>query len=434
MSGQRELPVWPVTVLFVGLPAWYVIGLGGLIWQVMAIPMGLALLIRGRNRLPPGFGIWALFLVWMMFSVIQVDSPGRLLGFGYRATLYLSATVLLVYVYNLSIKRFTLHRGALVLTGFWVGMVILGYAAVLRPEFSFVTPLGMLIPSELRSNEIIAELFYPQLSQYDPEGWVALPRPAAPFPYTNNWGSNYSLLLPLVMVAIAGMRTHRSKIMLTIAVPVSLVPAFLTLNRGMFLSLGLLVAYLAIRLVGRGHVGPLIAMFGLIVLAFGVIQMLPVSERLNERIEASDTDETRLNVYDEAFSRSLESPILGYGAPRPSEEISGGPAVGTQGQIWTVLFSHGFPAAIFFAGWFIWCVIRTVRAPTTAQLLVHTVILIATMQLAFYGVMIHNLHVAMMAIALAMRSATAAPGPPPSVATAEVGARREVRQLAGARR
>jgi hypothetical protein len=404
---QRELPVWPVVLLFVGLPAWYVLGLGGLIWQLMAIPMGLALMIRGRSKLPPGFAIWALFLALMIFSVIQIDTPGRLVGFGYRATLYLSATVLLIYVYNLSVKRFTLHHGALVLTGFWLGMVVLGYAAVLRPEMSFSTPLGMLVPGGLRSNEIIGELFFPQLSQYDPEGWVALPRPAAPFPYTNNWGSNYSLLLPFVFIAISGMRTYRAKIALTIAVVLSLVPAFLTLNRGMFLCLGLLVAYVSIRLLGRGHVGPLIAMLGMTVVAVGVIQMLPVSERLNERIETSDTNETRLTVYDEAFARSLESPILGYGAPRPSEVIDGGPAVGTQGQIWTVLFSHGFPAAILFASWFIWAFLRTVRAPTTNQLLVHAVLLLVPVQIIFYGVMIHNLHVAMIAIALGLRAATA---------------------------
>src|SRR6266511_229417 len=51
-----------------------------------------ALVLRGRIRFPAGFGLWFGFLVWMLGSGIELDSSARVLGWAYRASLYLSAT------------------------------------------------------------------------------------------------------------------------------------------------------------------------------------------------------------------------------------------------------------------------------------------------------------------------------------------------------
>jgi hypothetical protein len=50
----------------------------------------------------------------------------------------------------------------------------------------------------------------------------------------------------------------------------------------------------------------------------------------------------------------LERPLLGYGGPRESPEQPNAPDVGTHGQVYLVLFSHGVPGVAFFCGWWLW--------------------------------------------------------------------------------
>src|ERR671931_1967127 len=90
-GAWRPLPRWPLMALFVGFPVWWLLGLGALIWPLLALPMLAALVIRGRLRVPSGFIIWLGFLLWMLGSGIQLDSTERVLGWLYRAGLYFAA-------------------------------------------------------------------------------------------------------------------------------------------------------------------------------------------------------------------------------------------------------------------------------------------------------------------------------------------------------
>ncbi len=80
---------------------------------------------------------------------------------------------------------------------------------------------------------------------------------------------------------------------------------------------------------------------------------------------AQNSNQTRANVYTQAVSGALSSPVLGYGSPRPdptARAISTNlPFVGTQGQYPLVLFSHGFPGLAAFIGWFAFAFVRTRR-------------------------------------------------------------------------
>ena len=64
---------------------------------------------------------------------------------------------------------------------------------------------------------------------------------------------------------------------------------------------------------------------------------------------------------------------------------SGLPAIGTQGQLWMVLYSNGFPAAVFFVGFFAAVLWQTRRARGMAGLWLHTVPLVALPQIVVYG-------------------------------------------------
>ena len=91
-SGRRRvLPtVWPFYVLFVGLPVWWVLGLAGLVWPIVAFVMLFALLRRRRVDLPRGFLLWGGFVFWVLATATQIDSFGRAAGFAYRAAIYVA--------------------------------------------------------------------------------------------------------------------------------------------------------------------------------------------------------------------------------------------------------------------------------------------------------------------------------------------------------
>jgi O-antigen ligase len=398
----RPLPRWPLLALYVAFPLWWILGLGALIWPILALPMLAALVVRGRVRVPSGFGIWFGFLVWMLGSGIQLDSASRVIGWGYRAALYFSATIVFLYVYNTPRERLPARTLTMALTAFWAFVVVGGYLGILLPNGSFTTPVEHLMPGGLLANSFVADLVHPSFAQTAGSNLGVAARPQAPFTYTNEWGANFALLIPMVFASMAQARTHGGRILLGILVPVGLVPAALSLNRGLFLSLGAGLLYAALRYAIRGKVKALIGITILVVVAGGVFAVLPIQQLLSERIANSATNQTRASLYSEVLARVGQSPLLGYGAPRPSEG-AGAPSVGTQGQLWMVLFSHGYPGAALFVAWYVWAVWRTRKGLTPVWFWSHVTVFIGLVQLPYYGALPSQIHTIMLATAMALR-------------------------------
>jgi hypothetical protein len=399
----RPLPRWPLVALYVAFPLWWVLGLGALIWPILALPMLAALVVRGRIRVPSGFGIWFAFLVWMLGSGIQLDAASRVIGWSYRAALYFSATIVFLYVFNTPRERLPARTLTMALTVFWAFVVVGGYLGILFPNGSFTTPVEHLMPGGILSNSFVSDLVHPSFAQTAGANLGVAARPQAPFTYTNEWGANFALLIPMVFAAMSQARTHGGRMLLGIMVPIGLVPAALSLNRGLFLSLGAGLLYAALRYAIRGKVKALIGITLLLVVAGGVFAVLPVQQLLQERVANSATNQTRASLYSEVLHRVEQSPLLGYGAPRPSEGGSGAPSVGTQGQLWMVLFSHGFPGAALFVGWYVWAVWRTRKALTPVWFWAHVTVFIGLVQLPYYGALPSQLHTIMLATAMALR-------------------------------
>jgi polysaccharide biosynthesis protein PslJ len=307
-------------------------------------------------------------------------------------------------VYNASERRLPTSRISGVLTAFWVLVVAGGFLGLLLPAFVLATPLAKALPAGLLSNDVVSGMVFPRFSQYNPGAYFAIdPRPAAPFTYTNNWGNSYSVLLPFVLVYLTTARRRGWRWWSVIVlVPMSLVPAFLTLNRGMFLALILAATYVIVRRIGRGDARALLAAVLLATTAAVVFAALPVQSRVESRLENSSTNASRLSAYDEAWQRTLDSPVFGYGAPRRSVN-PGAPAIGTQGQFWMVMFSHGFLGAALFLSWFVWVCWRGMRAPTTVDVLLHSVSLMTLLEVFYYGILGSGLVVAMIAAAVVLR-------------------------------
>jgi len=403
LPRPRPLPRWPLLALYLGFPLWWVLGLGGLVWPLLAVPMLLLLAVRGHVRVPRGFGLWFWFLAWMLGSGLQLDSGARVIGWSYRASLYLSATVLFLYVYNAPRERLPARTLTLMLTAFWALVVVGGYLGMLFPHAAFTTPVERLMPQGLLANSFVHALVHPAFAQTAGANLGLASRPQAPFTYTNEWGGNFALLVPMVFAALSQVRSAGTKLLITLLLPVGFVPAALSLNRGLFLSLGAGLVYAALRYAVRGRVKALIGITVVAAVAGAVFAVLPVKQLLEERIANSATNQTRAALYGEVVQRVEASPLLGYGAPRPSGDSTGLPSVGTQGQFWMVLFSHGVPGAALFVGWYLWAVWRTRKALTPPWFWAHVTLFIATLQLPYYGMLPSQLHTVMLAAALALR-------------------------------
>lgn len=403
-SVGRTLPVWPIAGMFLPYLLWWVLGVGTMIWPIFAVPMVYQLLRRGEIRAPRGFGVWLLFMCWVCASVVEIDTSSRLLGFIFRLSLYAAATVTFVYVYNCDNRRLPIGRIAAILTVFWLFVVLGGYLGLVFPHVSISTPMSHLVPKSLQTNELVAEMIRPSFTQGDPDGYFHFAlRPSAPFKYTNEWGTNFSLLLPFVFVTLAKMRKGLWFWMLAVAVPFSLVPAYSTQNRGMLLALGLGVTYLTLRLILRGHASGLVLVVLFALMAGGVASVVGVQSLIEHRVGTGNTNATRIAIYDESFSRTLRSPILGYGAPRPSDQTAGAPSAGTQGQFWLVLFSQGFVGVSLFMLWFLLLCLRSARPPSTDLLWLHAVLVMMTFESLYYGMMGSALIIAMIAGAVCLR-------------------------------
>jgi hypothetical protein len=412
--GPRPLPRWPLLALFVAFPVWWLLGLGALIWPILALPMLGALVIRGRLRVPSGFVIWLGFLLWMLGSGVQLDSSERVLGWLYRAGLYFAATVVFLYVYNTPRRRLPPRMLALMLTVFWLFVVAGGFLGMLLPNGSFSTPVELLLPQDLIANGFVNALVHPSFAQTAGASLGVAPRPQAPFTYTNEWGANFALLVPMVFTAMSRTRTAGGRLLLGLLLPVGMVPAAVSLNRGLFLSLGAGLLYAALRFTIRGRVKPLIGITVVVCVAAAVFAVGPAKQLLQERVANSATNQTRAALYLETIDRVKSSPLLGYGAPRPSEVTPGAPSAGTQGQLWMVLFSHGYPGAALYVGWYLWVLWRTRRGRTSVAFWAHVTVFIGLVQLPYYGALPAQLVIVMIAAAVALREEEVAPRPVPA--------------------
>src|SRR3954451_1132941 len=236
-----QLPAWPLFLLFAGFPLWWVAGFGAFAVVFVSVPMVVLMVQRQRIELPPAFWLWVGFVVWACAAALELTTYTRLIGFGVRMCNYLGSSIVFVYVYNAR-ERLTDRRVLRALVLFFAFVVFGGYLGMLFPHGSISTPAESLLPQNIARNEYVQALVHPSFAEVQqPYGSPRVfYRPSAPFPYTNSWGCNVALLVPLMIAAVAMARRRRSRLALLALLAAACLPAFATLNRGMFLAIGIL--------------------------------------------------------------------------------------------------------------------------------------------------------------------------------------------------
>lgn len=418
-QARVRLPAgWPLFAILLLMPVWYVLGLGAFIWMILAVPLAARLVLAGRWRIPRGFLLWLLFLAWTGVSALQVVTATNWLTYWYRAAAYLAATVVFLYLANTRDDELPARRIINGFTFLWVIVVAGGFAALAFPHLSFSTPVQKLLPGAFLSNRLLYGLVHPSLAQAQALGGTAvighaITRPAAPFAYTNWWGATYAMLTPFVILSIRWVGSRVIRLALAGVLAASLAPFVLSVNRGAWLSVVVGLLYTLVRLAGRRRGRATLGLLALLAVFVVAVIATPLGSVVRDRLGHAGSEELRLSLYQQSIQDARNSPVVGYGVPRPqlvSQYTL--PNVGTQGQLWLVLVSVGLPGTFFFLAWLLYLFWTSRRAAGGVSFAVHVAMLIAIVQLPFYGWLPAEMFLVMAAGGLLWR------GPDPAVAAA----------------
>ena len=408
MVTRPRLPVtWPLVVLFAAFPVWWALGVSAFTWIIVAIPVAASLIWRRQGqdscRLHPVAGVRQLGAA-VRASAEQRHQDRHI----FLPDCYLCRGRSSVRLYLQPAPLKLLDTKILrILTVFWMIVVVGGYLGILVGSHTFTAPFEILLPHGLRSQPFVRELVQPVFVDTRASlGSLPFPRPAAPFAYSNYWGGNMAVLTPVaIAAAIAAGRGARRKVIVGMLIA-SVVPMVISLNRGMFISLGIGVVYVAFRLALRGRFASLGSLLGAAALITVILVATPLGHLLTATFTSSNhghSDATRISASQMALEGARQSPIFGHGEPTQVTSQGQQPPIGTQGQLWTVLYSNGFPAAIFFVGFLVAVLWQTRRARGMTGLWLHTVPLVALPQIIAYGWLPVELQVVMVTAALAYR-------------------------------
>ncbi|GAA3442307.1 hypothetical protein [Planomonospora venezuelensis] len=363
---------WPIAALLVGYPVWWALGFGGLAVVVLAPPMALILWRRRPIRVPRGFGIWLLLLAgYLVSSVMLAEMPpdtygefgaGRLIGYLMRLSLYVSLTVMVLYLGNLTERELPQLALVRMLGVLFLTTVAGGLLGVLAPRVEFTSPVERLLPGWISGNSFVQNLIHPTAAQVQKVLGHASPRPEAPFEWANAWGSNVSVLLVWFVVGwwVYGGPLRRLAVPPLLAL--AAVPIVYSLNRGLWIGLGVAGAYLVLRLGPRGRVAVCSAV------AAGVLAFVlsPLQTMVAQRLDSPHSNDIRAFTVTSTITAAGTSPVIGYGNTRNAMgnhktittgksdwcDTCGHPPLGSDGQLWHLLITQGFTGAALYVAFF----------------------------------------------------------------------------------
>ena len=419
---------WPLMVLLIGYPVWWLLGLNNLLPLALAVPMLVQLLRNGPIRLPRGTGWLLLFLLWVLVSVVALwaDAPGavsgggpeRLLVFGYRLSWYAACTIVFLWVANAREQSVSTLRVTRLLGWMFVVTVAGGLLGVLAPKFEFTSLVETLLPRSLSSNSFLQSLIHPAAANLTTFLGREEYRPIAPFDFANSWGSNLSMFLPFFLLTWFGKRAGWRAPLAPVILAVSAVPIVYSMNRGLWASLGAGAVVLLVYLAVKGRARSLLVVVAAVGIAAALFASSPLATLSGDTLDSAHSDDRRGTLLTQTVASTIEgSPIIGFGSTRNVQgsfaSIAGGstpgcpacavPPLGTQGQLWLVIFSQGFVGAGFFLLFFLSRIRAHWRARTPLELAGATILLFFVIQMFIYDTLGLPLFTIMIALGLVWR-------------------------------
>lgn len=425
LRGPGALLTW----LLLFYPVWWVLGLGGLIFYVIAVPMAVSLARRRSIEIPPAFGIWLAFCAVVMVSMtalalnpagtVAEDWWGRIPGALYRAAGYGCVTVIALYAVNLTEAQFPRRRLVNLLA--WTAVVTIagGLLGTFWGDLEFTSPVEALLPQRVASDGFVQSLVHPQAAQVMDFLGYESPRPAAPWGYTNTWGNVLAICLGWLVVAAFCFPVHRHWRVLSLAcLAVAVIPTVQSMNRGVWFNLALSALVIALRMtfIGRPWALGALALAGTI--GLGTILVTPLGATVMARLDNPHSDDGRGFATSEAVGALTESPVLGFGSTRkaigsgdsiaigPTHDCPrcGGRTLGGNGQLWQVLFAHGLAGAVTYIGFFCAVLWRFRRDHSAIGIVGSVVMLLSLTSMFYYNALVAPAVLTMLVYALMWRN------------------------------
>jgi hypothetical protein len=374
--GRGRLVSW----IIIGYPVWWALGLGVLIFLLIAPLMAVALVKQHRAgrrvALPPGFGWWLAFLAFAAASIaaLGVDpegtvpdtASGRMVAVVFRLGQYVALTIMLVYVGNR--RGLTSERLVRLLAWLFAVTVAGGLLGTFAGTFEFTSPVEFFLPGHIRSMGFVQSLVHPQAAQVmeligDPK-----PRPAAPWGYTNTWGNNFCLLVVWFVALYWGGLKPRGKTLAAACLLLATIPVVYSLNRGLWIGLGVVGCYVAVRLALRGRLGALTAVVSAGLVLGTALAVTPLGDVVSARLDNGKSNGVRMYLTERALTGVVASPLIGFGSTRSTMggrnsiavgassdcERCGNFTIGGNGQLWQLLYAHGLLGTVSYLGFFIY--------------------------------------------------------------------------------
>jgi hypothetical protein len=422
-AGPRRLPAaWPLAALLLGYPLWWAMGVAPLVWTIFAVPMAVQLYRRRPVRLPPMFWVWGLFLALVAISLTMIDvtapdtipvssAGGNYVAYAIRFANYLSCSVILVYVGNLTERELPRLQLIRWLSIVFVVTVVGGLAGTLFPHFGYDSPIKRLVPASLQGIDFVQQ--FTRIATAQTQFNLGTPRPSAPFEFANAWGNNYSMLLPWFVIGwivVAGAWRRAAAVVILV---VSVIPVVHSQNRGVWLGLALGLGYVALRLALRRQFAVVLVLGLGVALAGALVLTTPLAQTVSQRLQAqTNSNDLRGSLSMDALAAAEHSPVIGYGSTRSTigsnkSLTCGNRVIGSTGQLWLVLVAQGYVGAVLYVLFLLQGVIRYWRDCSVVGIAGSLVLLLSVFYSAFYTAVVSPLAIALVGLALLWRNADA---------------------------
>jgi O-antigen ligase len=205
---------------------------------------------------------------------------------------------------------------------------------------------------------------------------------------------------------------------------VSILPAVVSLNRGLWIGLGLLLLYVAVRYVLAGRLW-ILGVVALAAVALGVaLSVTPLGGVVSARLDNGKSNGVRSFLVDRALQGFAESPVIGYGGTRNTAggrnsiavgeragcERCGNFTVGGNGQLWQLLYSHGAVGTLGYLGFFGYGLWRFRRDRSPIGVAASAALVTSFSAMLWYNALVTPLAFMVLAYALLWRNSTAPEG------------------------
>jgi hypothetical protein len=429
---RRRLPVaWPLAALLLGYPVWWALGIAPLVWTIFAIPMAVQLYRRRPVRLPPMFWVWGLFLALTVISMTMLDvtapdtipvssAGGNYVAYAIRLLNYLSVTVILVYIGNLTEQELPRLRLVRWLGLMFVVTVVGGLAGTFFPHFGYDSPIKRFVPASLQGIDFVQQ--FTHIGTAQTQYTLGAPRPSAPFEFANAWGNNYSMLLPWFIVGFVLIASNRRRLFAFAVVTASVAPVVYSQNRGVWLGLALGMLYVGLRLAMRRQFAVLVALGVGAGLAAALVLTTPLQQVVAARLAGqTNSNDLRGSLSKDPVLAAMHSPVIGYGSTRSTIGSNkslaigksagcvrcGNRVIGSTGQLWLVLIAQGYVGALLYLLFLFQGVVRYWRDASVVGISGTLVLLLSIFYSALYTAVVSPLAIAFIGLALLWRNADA---------------------------